>query len=80
VENAGCASGQAIFIRTDTPDYAEMAVPFHSLEEMAALCTSRRPNLMLERLVVSHVGEKSANVLTLDCVSASNLPNRLADK
>jgi hypothetical protein len=80
VKNASGASGQAIFIRTDTPDYAETAVPFHSLEEMAALCASPKPNLMLERLVISHVGEKSANILTLDCVSTFNLPIRLVAK
>ena len=43
---------QAVFIQTDTPDYAETTIPFKNLEEMVAVCSKRHPNLTLERILV----------------------------
>ena len=63
--------GQAIFIRTDTADYAEEAIPFKNLEELVQLCSQPRPNLILEKVIVYalHGGEPCA--VTLAFVSAS---------
>jgi hypothetical protein len=69
--NAGGAVGQAIFIRTNSLDYAETIVPFHSLEEMAALCLSPKPNLTLEKLVIFHSQDSLTSSVTLDFISAS---------
>jgi hypothetical protein len=65
------AIGQAIFIRTDTPDYAEESIPFRNLEELVRVCSEPHENLTLDKIVVySHLnGEPSA--VTLGFVSAS---------
>lgn len=64
--------GQAVFTRTDTPDFAEEAVPFASLAEMVKVCSVPRPNCMLEKLIVyAMVGEEPMAV-TLSFVAASH--------
>ncbi len=65
------AIGQAVFIRTDTPDYAEETIPFTNLEEMVRVCSEAQPNLTLEKIVVYslHKGEPCA--LTLGFVSST---------
>ena len=63
--------GQAIFLRTDSPDFEEVVVKFHSLEEMVEICSKSHPNCVLENVVVySVVGEESCS-LTLGFISAS---------
>ena len=63
--------GQAVFIRTDTPDYAEAIVPFTSLEELVAVCSTPRPNMTLEKIIVYSMVENDPVALTLGFVSAS---------
>ena len=65
------AIGQAIFIRTDTADYAEQAVPFRTLEEMVDVCSKRQPNLILEKIVVYSLVEGEPCALTLGFMAAT---------
>jgi len=63
--------GLAIFLRTDTPDYEEVAVPFHSLEEMVRICSEGWPNHMLENVIVHSMIGCEARSLTLSFTSSS---------
>jgi hypothetical protein len=65
------AIGQAIFIRTDTADYAEHPVPFSTLEEMVNICSKSRPNLILEKVIVYSMAEGEPSALTLGFVAAT---------
>ncbi|MBI3875429.1 MAG: hypothetical protein HY300_05625 [Verrucomicrobia bacterium] len=66
------AIGQAVFIRTDTLDYAEETVPFKTLEELVEVCSRPRPNLTLEKVIVFSLAEGGEPVaLTLGFISAS---------
>jgi hypothetical protein len=65
------AIGQGVFIRTDTPEYAEEIVPFRSLEELAALCMTPRPNLTLDRIMVYSMVNQLPCAVTLSFMSAS---------
>ncbi|MEI7733224.1 MAG: hypothetical protein WCO56_26875 [Verrucomicrobiota bacterium] len=63
--------GQAVFLRTDTADFAEETVPFKTLEEMVAICSIPRDNLILEKVVVYSMLEGTPAAVTLSFVSAS---------
>ncbi|MBI3879879.1 MAG: hypothetical protein HY301_07410 [Verrucomicrobia bacterium] len=63
--------GQAVFIRTDVPDYAEETIPFQNLDELVRLCSEPRPNLVLEKIVVFSVVNEAPVSVTLGFVSAS---------
>ena len=65
------AIGQAIFIRTDTADYAEHPVPFNTLEEMVRICSESRPNLILEKVIVYSLADGEPCALTLGFVAAT---------
>jgi hypothetical protein len=65
------AVGQAIFIRTDTADYAEHAVPFRTLEEMVDICSKRQPNLTLEKVIVYSLVNGEPCALTLGFLAAT---------
>lgn len=65
------AIGQAVFIRTDTPDYAEETVPFKTLEELVRVCSQGRANLMLEKVIVYSMVNEEPCALTLGFISAS---------
>lgn len=65
------AIGQAVFIRTDTPDYSEATIPFTSLEEMVLICSQPRPNLTLEKIIVYGMTGNDPIALTLGFISAS---------
>jgi len=65
------AIGQAIFIRTDTADYAEHPVPFSSLEEMVRICSTSRPNMILEKVIVYSLAEGEPSALTLGFIAAT---------
>ena len=71
MEPSAYAIGQAVFIRTDTPDYAEETVLFKSLEEMVQVCCTPRPNLTLEKIIVYSLAGGEPTALTLGFVSAS---------
>lgn len=75
------AIGNAIFVRTDVPDYVEEYVPFKTLEEMVLICTNQRRNMTLEKVIV-YANENSQTVsLTLGYISSSHgrhMPRELA--
>lgn len=65
------AVGQAVFIRTDTPDYAEETIAFKTLEEMVQVCSQPRPNLTLEKVIVYAMAGGEPCALTLGFISAT---------
>ncbi|MEK7674956.1 MAG: hypothetical protein AAB676_03860 [Verrucomicrobiota bacterium] len=65
------AIGQAVFIRTDTLDYAEETIPFKNLEEMVGICSQIHPNLTLEKIIVFSMVENEPCALTLGFVSST---------
>lgn len=65
------AIGQAIFIRTDTVDYAEESIPFRNLEEMVRLCSEPHPDLTLEKVVIYSLVGQEPRALTLGFIAAS---------
>ena len=65
------ALGQAIFIRTDTPDYAEETVPFKSLEELTRLCIEPRANGTLDRVLIYSMVDGSPCAVTLNFMAAA---------
>jgi hypothetical protein len=65
------AIGQAIFIRTDTVDYAEESVPFRNLEELVRICSEPHPDLTLEKVIVYSMVNQEPCALTLGFIAAS---------
>ena len=65
------AIGQAVFIRTDTPDYAEETIAFKSLDEMVRICSESHPNLTLEKIIVYSLVNNEPSALTLGFISAT---------
>ena len=65
------AIGQAVFIRTDTPDYEEEIIPFKSLEEMVKVCSQSRSNLVLEKVLIFAMPDGEPCALTLGFISAT---------
>ena len=65
------AIGQAVFIQTDTADYAETTIPFRTLEEMVAVCSQRHTNLTLERILVYAMSGGEPCSLTLGFIAAT---------
>ena len=65
------AIGQAVFIRTDTPDFAEETIPFRTLEEMVRICSEAHPHLTLEKVIVYAMASGEPCAVTLGFVSAS---------
>ncbi len=79
------AIGQAVFIRTDTPDYEEESIPFKTLGDMVKLCSEPRADMVLDKIVVYAMPDGTAHAVTLGFVSATkgakpgNLDKMLAD-
>ena len=71
METPNYSIGQAVFVRTDVPDYAEETVSFKNLAEMVEICSSPRPNLILEKIVVFSMVKNEPVALTLGFVSSS---------
>ena len=65
------AIGQAIFIRTDTIDYAEASIPFRNLEEMVQICSEPHPNLTLEKVIIYSMVDQEPCSLTLGFIASS---------
>ncbi len=63
--------GQAVFIRTDTPDYAEETIPFKTLEEMVQVCSTVHPHLTLEKVIMYSMIDNEPCALTLGFVSST---------
>jgi hypothetical protein len=81
MQPAAYAIGQAVFIRTDTPDYAEETIPFRNLEEMVALCSRPHPNMTLEKVLVFSLVNGEPVALTLGFIASSKgqRPNDLQE-
>jgi len=71
VSDPAYSMGQAVFIRTDTPELIEVSVPFMSLEEMVQVCVRPRPDMVLDRLIVYSMPEGVPVALTLGFVAAT---------
>jgi hypothetical protein len=71
MDNPAYAIGQAVFIRTDVPDYEEETVPFKTLDEMVKVCCEPQPNRVLEKIVVFSLAQGEPCALTLSFVSAT---------
>jgi hypothetical protein len=71
MESSAYAIGQAVYIRTDTPDYEEESIPFKSLEDMVRICCQARPNMMLEKVIVYAMADNEPCALTLGFVSST---------
>ena len=65
------AVGQAVFVRTDTPDFEEKSVPFTSLEELVKICTDPKPNLQFEKIIVHCMAGNDSAAVSLGFISAS---------
>jgi hypothetical protein len=70
-ETPAYAVGQAVFIRTDTPDFTEESLAFKSLEEMVQICSECRPNLVLEKVIIFAMPEGEPFALTLGFIAAT---------
>ena len=70
-ETPAYAVGQAVFIRTDTPDFTEESLAFKSLEEMVQICSECHPNLVLEKVIIFAMPEGEPFALTLGFIAAT---------
>ena len=71
MESSAYAIGQAVFLRTDTADYAEEIMPFRNLEEMVSICSKSHLNLILEKVVVYAMTEGEPCALTLGFIAST---------
>lgn len=71
MEASAYAIGQAVFIRTDIPDFAEESIPFKTLDEMVRICSEPRDNLTLEKVLIYSMVNGEPCALTLGFVSAT---------
>jgi hypothetical protein len=71
MEQPSYAIGQAVFIRTDTPDYEEETVPFQTLEEMVKICSQPRPERVLDKVIAYAMPEGEPCAVTLGFVAAT---------
>jgi len=71
MDDPAYAIGQAVFLRTDTPDFAEETIPFKTLEELVRICSTPQPDLTLEKIIVYAMSEGEPCAVTLGFVSAT---------
>ena len=71
MQSPSYAIGQAVFIRTDTPDYAEETIPFKSLDELVRICASPREHLTLDKVMMYSMVEGEPHALMLSFLSSS---------
>lgn len=65
------AVGQAVFIRTDVPEYEEECISFGSLEEMIDVCTTAREHLTLDKVMIYAMDDDAPVSLSLGFIAAS---------
>ena len=65
------AIGQAVYIRTDSPDYEEETFPFKSLGELVRICTEPKDDLVLEKVIVYAMPEGEPHAVTFNFVAAT---------
>lgn len=63
--------GQAVFVRTVGPDYAEETVPFKTLDDLIAICTTPRPGCLLETIILQGLDGELPLAVTLTFLAAS---------
>ena len=73
------AIGQAVYVRTDSPDYIEVVRPFQTLQDLFEICTQHRSNLSLEKILVfAHQNGRPCAVtlseISTDPVARPSLP------
>jgi hypothetical protein len=71
MDQSSYAIGQAVFIRTDSPDYEEEAVPFQTLEELVLVCSQPRRDRVLEKIIIYAMPNGEPCAVTLGFVAAS---------
>jgi hypothetical protein len=80
------AIGQAVYIRTDLPDYLEVTIPFHTLSQLVRICSEPKPDMLLDKVVFYALVNEEARSVTMSFLSASkgarpgNLDQLLADE
>ena len=65
------AIGQAVFLRTDTPDYAEETIPFKTLEDLVKICSTPHENLTLDKIMIYSMVENEPCAVMLSFMSSS---------
>ena len=65
------AIGQAVFIRTDTPDYAEETIPFKTLEELVNICSIPHENMTLDKIMIYSMVQNEPIAVMLNYTSSS---------
>jgi hypothetical protein len=71
VQSSSYAIGQAVFIRTDTPDFAEETIPFKTLDDLVRICATPREHMTLDKVVMYSLVEGEPHSLMLSFLSAS---------
>lgn len=71
MQSSAYAIGQAVFIRTDTPDFAEETISFRDLEELVRLCATPQKNLTLDKVMIYSMVESEPHALMLSFLSSS---------
>jgi len=71
MDSPAYAIGQAVFIRTDSPDYAEETIPFKTLAEMVNICSTAYPNLSLERVIIYSMVENEPVAMSFAFMAAT---------
>ncbi len=61
--------GKVIFVRTDTPDFTECSVPFHTLDEMVHICRTPPLNAIVDKIIVCGEAHGGPCTLTMTFVS-----------
>ena len=57
-------------MRTNTPDFAEYAVPFTTLAEMVKICSAQPSDAVLQHVLIGSIVDDEPCVLTLSFVAA----------
>lgn len=66
------AIGQAVYVRTDLPDYAEETVPFKTLDELIQICSTPRPDRILEKIIMYSLPGERPVAVTLGFLAATH--------
>lgn len=65
------AIGQAIYVRTDVPDYEEVSIPFQTLGDLVRVCSEPRAGMLLDKVVIYAQPDGEPRAVSLSFLSAS---------
>ena len=65
------AIGQAIYLRTDVPDYPEVAFPIQTVGELVRICSAPKPDMLLDKVVFYATIDEETRSVALSFLSAS---------